>query len=415
MIEAVLVLIGMFLGGVAVWLLLRLRYADLHAQVQTKEREIAELRERLSGEAQARAAAEARLEETRKNVDEQRKLLDEAQQKLSEAFKALSADALKATSDQFFEMADRTFRARQESIEGLVQPVRETLDQYRQAYESLLREIEKTQKVAGSLDSALRTPQVRGQWGEMALRRLVELAGMVEHCDFEMQKTVVGDEGRLRPDCIIHLPGGGTLVVDAKVPRDDYLRAVEAPTESEREEALRRHAAAVRKHMMALADKAYWAQFSDTPNYVILFLSHESSLSAALEYDRGLQEEGFRQGVILASPNNLMGFLRSAAFVLQQQRLAENAQRIADEGRELFKRLCKFAEHFGRIEAGLETATRAYNDAVGSWASRLMPQARKMQELGAAATDQALPEVEPVETSLRPLPASSEEPQQDEP
>jgi len=388
---------------------LRGRAADL----ETRGRD---LQGQLAAEHGARRAAEAALEAERRNLADQKALLDQAQQRLKDAFAALSAEALKDSRREFLSQADERLR-----------PIRDLLA----AYEAHLREIEKVrsdaygglrthldalaeahrtlQKEAHQLSTALRSPTVRGRWGEMTLRRVVEAAGMSPRCDFEEQTTVVTEEGSLRPDMLIRLPGRRTVVVDSKVPLAGYMDAVEAKDEAARQAAQVRHAQDVRKHVQALSRKAYWDQFPDAPDFVVLFLPGESFFSAALEQDRSLMEDAMRSKVFLATPTTLMALLNVVAHGWRQQEMAENAERIGEAGRELHERLAKFVEHFARIGDGLQRAAKAYDAAVASYESRVVPSARRLAER-AALGDAELPAVPAVDGPARALPPPEDAP-----
>jgi DNA recombination protein RmuC len=279
------------------------------------------------------------------------------------------------------------------------------------AYASLseqVRSLLETQKAlraeTGNLVKALRAPSVRGRWGEMQLQRVVEMAGMLEHCDFVQQETVEGDEGRLRPDLIVKLPGGKRLVVDAKAPLAAYLDALESQTEEERCAHMAAHARQLRNHVGQLARKAYWDQFEHTPEFVVLFVPNEAVFSAAMEQDPSLMEGAFSERVLLASPTTLIALLRAAAFGWRQERLAQDAQEIASLGRDLHKRLGRLSEHFAKVGRGLATAVGAYNETVGSFERMVVPGARKLREKAAPmdAELEPLPDVELTPRTLSP-------------
>jgi DNA recombination protein RmuC len=388
----------------------------------------ARLRERearlaaLEGESRARAALEAQLAHERKSAAEKIALLQEAEKKLSDSFEALSRKALQVNNDQFLQLARESLAIfqegargdldkRQQAIVEMVRPVRDSLQKVddriqqlenartgayaslRQQISSLLETHNALRAETGNLVKALRAPAVRGRWGEMQLQRVVEMAGMLEHCDFVQQETMQGDEGRLRPDLIVKMPGGKRLVVDAKVPLAAYLDALEAESEEARRAHLASHARQLRNHVAQLARKAYWDQFEETPDFVVLFVPNEAVFSAAMEQDPGLMEGAVSEKVLLASPTTLIALLRAAAFGWRQERLAQDAQEIASLGRELHKRLGRMADHFAKLGRGLAAAVGAYNETVGSFERMVVPGARKLREKAA-----------PMDAELEPLP-----------
>jgi len=412
---------------------------ELKRQNDALQLDLRASQKRIEEEQKLRASAEKDAESQRANLIEQRRLLDEAQARLKEAFQALAGEALKASSDQFIELAKAKFDSLQKEAEGdleqrkiaiqsLVNPLETALKDLRmevgrvesarqEAYGSLRSEVQllantnkELREETGSLVNSLKQPQVKGKWGELTLRRAVELAGMSPHCDFVEQQSVDTEEGRLRPDLIVHLPGNAQIVVDAKVPLHAALRVVSARSESEYREAMIQHAALIRNHIQALSGKEYWKQFEPTPEFVVLFVPGESFFSAALEQDRTLIEDAIEKRVVLASPTTLIALLRAIAYGWKQQLVAENAERIKDLGKELYDRVVKFAEHLTEIAKGLERASKAYNNAVASFDSRLIPSARKFREMGVGSAD--VPQIDPIETFPRPLlstPSSEEE------
>lgn len=382
------------------------------------------------------AEAETRLAEEREQSTEKLALLAAAETKLADAFARLSRQALDANADSFLQLARQTFEKlqtgaqgdleqRKQGIESLLTPLREQLARYEQG----VRELERSREQAygtlseqvrgltatqegllretGRLVTALRRPEVRGSWGEVQLRRAVEFAGMLEYVDFTPQATVETDEGRLRPDLVVKLPGDKQVVVDAKAPLDAYLAAVEAGDDEARRAALVRHARQVRTHLGKLAEKRYWDQFETAPDFVVLFLPGESFFAAALEQDPALIEDAFRQSVLIATPATLVALLKTVFYGWRQESLAANAREISEAARELYERLRVFAEHFGGVGKALTSAVGTYNKAVASFETRLLPQGRRFETLGPAA-GRELPEPPAVEPTPRPLVAGTE-------
>lgn len=432
--------VGAAVGFLAGWLLSSAPRIAVQARLEEANRQLVEQRCQVEqlGKQLADARAElARLEEANRQLAEQRKLLEDAKTQLADTFKALSSEALAVSNQQFLSLATERLSKiaaeatgdvsrRQEAIDGLIRPLQEALRRYEQqiagleqkreqAYGSLearLSAVAATQQQLQTetqrLVSALRRPEVRGRWGEMTLRRVVELAGMAEHCDFDLQPSTATDEKVLRPDMRVNLPNGGLIVVDSKTPIDAYQDAIEAPDEATRRAALERHARQVREHIQRLSAKAYWDQFERAPDFTVLFLPGESFFSAALEVDRDLMESAMKSKVLLASPMTLMALLKSVALAWHQERVIENAEAIATASRTLFERVNTFAQHLVSLRAALDRASDAFNKAVGSWESRVVPAGRRVAELGGAGREGAIPELEPVEVALRELPSSGD-------
>ena len=348
------------------------------------------------------------------------------------AFQALSADALARNNQAFLELARSSLaesqavargdlEKRQQAIQELVVPVRSSLEQVdahirememaragayaglQEQVRSLIETQQQLRSETGRLVTALRTPSVRGNWGEVQLRRVVEMAGMLDHCDFYTQTTIVGEDGRLRPDLLVRLPSAKTVVVDAKTPLEAYLRAMDAPDENARRAALVEHARQVRTHMTALGRKSYWEQFDQAPEFAVLFLPGECFFSAALESDPSLIEFGVGQNIILATPTTLIALLRAVAYGWRQEKLAQNAAEISALGKDLYKRLSDMTGYWVNAGRGLERAVDEYNKAIGSLEARVNVSARRFAELQAAPLGVEIPVPEPIEKSVRKL------------
>jgi DNA recombination protein RmuC len=350
-------------------------------------------------------------EQTRAN-EEKLVLLGATQDKLSEAFKALSSEALEKSNASFLQLAKETLgrfqekakgdlEKRQESIEHVLKPVKESLHKLDQGIQAIEKERRgeheslKTQlkmmsdaekelrSETSTLVKALRRPIVRGRWGEMQLRRVVELAGMVNHCDFYEQET--GDSGAVRPDIIVKLPGEKQVIVDAKTPCEAYLDAIETDDQDQKERKMRDHARQVRQHVMALGKKSYWQSFQPTPEFVVLFIPSDNFFNSALEFDPSLIEVGVEQGVIIATPTTLIGLLRAIAYGWKQDKLSLHAEEVSKLGHELYKRITDMGQHWNKVGRTLTSSVDAYNKAVGCLESRVLVSARKFKEMGAAA------------------------------
>jgi DNA recombination protein RmuC len=407
------------------------RLAVQEGSAETVREEIQRGREtvdRLQAELRAvsaeKADADARARESRASLDEQKRLLEEAKARLTEAFRALAADALKSSNEDFLRLAEQRFKtltqeaageleARKTAVGALVQPLQQALNAYQQEARALeekrLREISGVgrqltevaqaqtalQRETSNLVNALRAPQVRGRWGEIALRKTAELAGMTKHCDFSEQESVQTEGGRLRPDMVVHLPAKRDIVVDAKVALNGYLEALEAASPEQREAALARHAQQVRMHVRRLASKEYWNQFPQAPDFVVLFIPGEAFFAAAMERDPDLLQDALSSQVLIATPTTFIGLLLTAAYGWRQEQVAENAQRISELGRQVHERLAILIEHFAGVGKSLEKSVEAYNRAVGSLETRVLPAARRFPELD-SGSGKPIPGLDPI-------------------
>ncbi|MGE0592025.1 MAG: DNA recombination protein RmuC [Vicinamibacterales bacterium] len=364
------------------------------------------------------------LAQERQNLEATRALLERTDARLKDSFQALAAEALHANRSAFLDLARTSFEgfraqaemqdtARHKALDGLVQPIAETLRQVDtrlhetereriDAYARLAEQVTQLGSTAQMLSRALRTPAVRGRWGEMQLRRVVEIAGMLLHCDFEEQPSLSGEDGRLRPDMIVHLPGGRQIVIDAKAPLEAFLDAQEATDDETRHARLRLHARHVRDHVDRLASKAYWEQLGNSPEMVVMFLPGETLFSAALQNDLTLVEHGLQQRVVLASPITLIALLTTVAHSWRQEALTDNYREVSRLGKELYDRLVVFVDRFDEIRRRLDGTVQAYNLAAGSFESRVLVSARRLKELE-ITTAADLPAAEPIDTVPRVL------------
>lgn len=398
------------------------RLSDAEGQLRAKEMELRTLYSQLTALKTERAAFDTRIEE-----------LARLQERMKDTFGSLAAEALKATSDSFFQVAKneleglrsvarRDLDDKEKAFAALITPIRQGLEKYDSKLEQLAKDRDESMgRITGQLQRvelassevalqaqqlarALRSPTVRGRWGEMQLRRVIEIAGMVEHCDFSVQALLEGEATRARPDVLIKLPGGRTVAIDAKVPLSAYLEALEQTDDEARTKKLKQHALQLRAHSDNLGKKNYWEQLKASPEFVVLFLPSEVFFSTALEQDPQLIDDSFTKNrVIIATPTTLIALLHAVAFGWRQESLARSATEIAELGRELYERLCKFDEHIGDLGTHLEKAMKFYNSAVGTLESRVLVSARRFKDLGVSSSAGELAVLEPIETPARAL------------
>jgi len=380
-------LIGIAVGAAAVLIAVRPALVERRRRVQ----EVIQLERSLAG-----LEGELAVERDSRDV------------RLEAAIKALSTEALDANSARFLELAETHLsgqvRPLKESLERMDQQLQSVERVRQESYGALRTQVATLSERAGSLTNALRTPHVRGRWGEAQLRNVVEYAGMIEYCDYVSQATTSTDDGTLRPDLVVRIPGGKHVVVDAKAPLSAYLDAFETSDEAERKRRFADHARQVREHVTKLSAKAYWRQFEPSPDLVVMFLPDESYLRTAHEHDPSLQEYAWSSNVILASPSTLMMLLRTVSMTWQQETIADSAREVSDLGRELYKRLSTMGAHFAKLGRSLDGAVDAYNKTVGSLERQVLVQARRFEQHGISGIEP--PEVQPVDRQTRSLAAA---------
>ena len=401
-----LVLASAAVTAALVWLWARARSAALAERL----RQLADQLAKTEIELAALRARIPELERDKARLDTlltaERDALQQAQDRLTNTFKALAADALRSNNDEFLKRAgDTLVKPVAESLKDVRDKISELEKTRASAYGSLSEQLKSLALAQASLQTettklstSLSTTKTAGTWGELQLRRVVELAGMVEHCDFTEQESA-GDQ---RPDLVVNLPYGQRIVVDAKAPTDAYREAASTSDPKVRATKLAEHAAKVRSHVDALSAKAYWQQFQPSPEFVVLFLPGDQFLSAALEADPALIDRAIRGRVLPVTPSTLVALLKAAAYGWRQESVSKNAEEIRDLGQQLYDRIATYLEHFEKVGHGLETATKSYNAAVGSLEGALIPGARKFAELGAKGSKE-LPAIGPIETTPRDL------------
>lgn len=433
--------IGLLLGAGLSWLIVNTKLTYKNEKLQDVENECNELktenkslREENSKQSTLVVELKTKLEDEIKSSQEKLKVLEQAEKKLSETFQALSAKALQSNNQSFLELAkenlekfqndaQNNLKNREKAIEELVKPLKESLQkvdhkihdlekQRVSAYSTLTEQVKfltdtqnKLQSETQNLVKALRAPQVRGRWGEMTLRRVAELAGMVEYCDFiEQESKTLEDDKRLRPDMIVKLPMGRQIVVDAKTPLLAYLNTLESDNDEDYEKHLREHARQLQDHLKQLSQKSYWSQFNPSPEFVVMFVPGENFFSAALKQNPNLIEDGVKMGVILATPTTLISLLKSVSYGWRQEQLAKNAQEISLLAKDLYERITVLGNHFDHLGKALKRSVDYYNNAVGALESRVLPQARRFKDLGVHPKED-LKELEVIDNSPRSLQA----------
>jgi DNA recombination protein RmuC len=414
--EVLYIFAGAALGFAVCWLVLRGRFGgligELRGQLARRDQEAQRLGDELKEASGARVAAETEL----RSLREQKEFVETAKKELADTFGALSSAALRTSNEEFLKLANENLGRVLEdtkgklgehrvAMDGLIKPLNETLRRYeeqlhqievkrKQEYTSLDEHIrmlatthERLTQETGNLVTALRKPHVRGRWHEVTLKNVVELAGMSSHCDFTEQVSVSTESGRVRPDMVVHLPGGRDIVVDSKVSLEALLDASSSKTAEDRAAALKRHAGHVKKHVADLGSKTYWSQFQKSPELVVCFMG-EAALVAALEAEPGLMEDSMSRKVLVATPTTLFALLTAVAYGWRQEQVAKNAESIAALGREMHERVSTWAKHLSDLGTALGRSTEAYNKAVGSLEARVLPSVRKFRELGAAGGEE---------------------------
>lgn len=427
LVAAFLAIIGLAVGAAAAWLLRGREIAGERDRAGRAEATCTALAAALQEEKFARGRAEGAVATERQSHQQKIEELTALRGDIETKLQALAAEALRGNEASFLRLAEQAFEKHREAaanllsqkeqaIAALLGPMAASLEAYRQGlggFENAWRqtqavltsEVQNVSAQARKLANALQaSPKARGRWGEQQLQNVVELAGMSAHVDYAMQQTIAGEDGRLRPDCVIRVPGGGCLVVDAKTPLTAYLDAAEALEDEARDAHLKRHAQQLRTHMKQLSDKRYWeALLPITPDYVVMFIPGENFYAAAVERDAQLFEDAIAARVLVATPTTMIALAKAIAVGWRQQELSEHANKVAALGRDLYKRLATMGGHIVQVGAGLGRAVEHYNKFVGSLEGSVMPQARRFNELAVEGTHEALPELRPIEIEPRQL------------
>jgi len=420
LVTSIIILACAAVASFVTWLLSKSRataaeakVSELRQQIEIAAKDFGTIRERLTTAEILQAKAETKAEETQKHLQEQLALLDDAKTKLADTFTSLASEALTKNNKDFLSLADQSFKvlekgaqteleARKAAIAELILPLSESLNKYQkesthleekrqkdygtvnEQYRTLAEGVSKLQNETFKLSSALKSPTVRGRWGEIALRRTVELAGMSNHCDFIEQGSVATEDGRLRPDMVVNLPAGRQIIVDSKVPLSAFQEALEAQTDEARKSSLVRYAQQIKVHVSKLAAKDYASQYPASAGFVVMFIPNDSFLSAAAEQDPLLIESALAQGIVITTPTTLIALFRAVEMGWRQESLAKNAQEISRLGQDLHDRFATAFDHFGQVGKYLDSAVGSFNLSVRSFESRLFPAARKFKELGAS-------------------------------
>jgi DNA recombination protein RmuC len=418
------ILVGLVLGALITYLVTKSGLTALHQKELILKTEEINVLHRQNSILQAR-------------VDAQTASLEEVRKAMLDTFKSAASDALTQNNKQFIDLAKSQLETHVKEAEGnlderksaiaeMLKPVKESIDSYKKRIEELEKGSEKTfgqvtemlsniqttnaslQKETGALVNALRNPRVRGRWGEIGLKRVVEFSGLSAHCDFIEQVYTEGEDSVLKPDMIINLPGNSHVVVDSKLPLDAYLQALETDDENSRNLLFAKHAKDLRDHVNKLSKKQYWSQFENTPDFVVLYMEVESALNVALMTDKTLLQDAMNNKIILATPTTLIVVLKSVAMSWQQHNITENALQIMEAAMDFYGRVNVFADHLDKVGGGLKTALKGYNDAIGSWESRVMPAGRKLEQLKATDNKNILPDFEIIDKPVRELKKSED-------